>query len=325
MIISPAAVTVNLATSLTTEALTAAAAHSTHLARRAVSRKATRNRLRRIDDLIGAFPGDAEPQLRDYLTSRAGRKIMTSLAYLAMLDEVGGRRVDDLGSLFIQDVEQSCPDVDTARARRLWTYWTNTFRLTLAQLRAAGLIAPRDIKTATLLFGDFRKDKSTGDLIPVLPNSFMRRAALNADQERIEIVYGAIDAIRARVAESRKYIELPHLREQHLVAMDDLYVQRDLITAYHSGVDADNLELPIHEPSPYSVALPSRVVILGNPGVGKSTYVSQLLYRIAISQDRSMTRIAPMLLNLRDYAVRQDNRSFAAGIAEYIEGEFKRS
>ena len=288
---TPIALTLSVATGLASNAITAAASHSPHLIQKTLARRATRAQLRRIEELVGSYPADAEIQVRNYLDSRPGRKIITSLAYLAALDDTEGKRAADLGKIFTQEVRQNCPDVDHEQAVDLWDYWKDTLSLTLAQMRSAGRIEPSDLLAATKLYGATYKDKATDKRIPVLPASFMRRAVLNADSETIEAVYSAINVIRARVAEARKYIELPHLRDQHRVSMEDLYVKRSLV--------AISSEILINEqPWYYSDILPPRLVILGNPGVGKSTYVSQLLYYTSIARDGSTNRVAPLILNL---------------------------
>src|ERR1035438_5292724 len=116
---TPIALTLSVATGLATDAIAAAASHSPHLIEKTLGRRATRAQLRRIEELVGNYPADAEMQLRDYLSSQPGRKIITSLAYLAALDDTEGKRATDLSELFVQEVCQNCPEVDSERAMQL--------------------------------------------------------------------------------------------------------------------------------------------------------------------------------------------------------------
>ena len=325
MNISPTDVSANLIAAVAADAISAAVVHSQQLAKKILRRNETRARLRKIEAIVGQFPSGVEDQVRNYLDSQPGRKLITSLAYLAVLDDIGGDRVHSLGELFVKEVKRGCPHANEEAIQDLWLSWTEAFRLTLAQLGTQGFLSASDMRAAKTLYSETRKDNKTGKAIPILPGSFLRRVEINESQQRIELLYAAIDIIRARVAQSRKYMELPHLRERHRVSLEDLYIQRGLIRARTYSFDLLSTEsLSSDEKRDYySEVLPPRLVILGSPGVGKSTYVSQLLYQCATDQSSSRGRTAPIILNLRDYAGRQDKQSFAQVIAQSIEATYQ--
>jgi hypothetical protein len=312
---TPFDVTVSIATGLATNAIIAAASRSRQFVARTLSNKKVQSKLRQIDKLI-ADHQDSEVDVRSYLSSIPAQKIFTSLAYLAALDETEGSRVTELGVLFTDDICRSCPTVNEKYAEQIWNRVAAALNLVFEEMKDGGELNLDDIYAAQGLFGETRKDARTGRPIGALQSSFARRAEVMADASRVQKIYEAIEVIRARVAEDRKFIELPHLREQHRVPMDDLYIQRDLAAF---GVSEAK---PLQWWSP-AERLPPRLVILGNPGVGKSTYVSQMLYQTAASSVSSPSRIAPLLLSLRDYDAAQEDRSFASWLADNIESVYQ--
>ena len=347
MDVSPATFAMPVASELATDAISAAISHSPHLVARVISQRRTASVLRRIDRLLGSLPDTNRLEMSQYLDSCAGRKILTALAYLTVIEDddsdakassedeskTGGKSEEQndtpsrrrlLRDLFMQEVRRNCPAIDDNQAERVWRYWAETFRLTVGQLRSGGMVEAYDLLAATSIFGDTRVDEKTGKSFAVLPASLLRRAAINADEGRIEEIYGAIRSIRSCVADSYKYIELPHLRELHRVPIDELYVRRTLAYVEFPGGQGRWSEGTSGAESwSYSTRLPPRVVILGNPGVGKSTYVRQLLYSVSTNETGAAGRIAPMLLNLREYASAQASVSFASALAESIESVYQ--
>lgn len=114
MHVSPSDVTANLVAGVATDAISAAAVHSHQLIKKVLRWKETKTRLRQVEAAVGGFPSDIEDQVRAYLGSQSGRKIITSLAYLAVLGDIDGKRAKDLGEIFAQEVKRSCPQGETA-------------------------------------------------------------------------------------------------------------------------------------------------------------------------------------------------------------------
>ncbi|MEV6798239.1 NACHT domain-containing protein [Micromonospora rifamycinica] len=144
-------------------------------------------------------------------------------------------------------------------------------------------------------------------------------SSINKISELHRFERGLVDQIAALHAE----IRLPHAGLSKTVPYDKLYVQ-PLIWSQPGGTDADFDDHfgQSNSPSDLAISIPlalqrrEALVILGDPGAGKSTLASKLAFDLASKYDAEGSFI-PLMLILRDFA-----RDFDLGgrtVVEHLE------
>ncbi|RAO55097.1 hypothetical protein LUPAC06_04399 [Micromonospora saelicesensis] len=123
--------------------------------------------------------------------------------------------------------------------------------------------------------------------------------------------------LRSQVASLHSTMRLPHAGVSRAVQYSKLYVQPNLVpfTAGHSqGDEPEPDDIEVQD----VVVLGRKLVILGAPGAGKSTFVSKLAYDLA-SQAKSIEGppMVPLVLLLREIA--DDLSKGGSSVLEYIE------
>jgi hypothetical protein len=120
---------------------------------------------------------------------------------------------------------------------------------------------------------------------------------------------------RQQVCSRHGYIVPPHFDAARKLPVDTLYVSPDLAsTPTRKGKDPILLKLPDFLASIY------RVVLLGNPGGGKSTLTLKLCHDLAAKYSQRLLagrQVTPILVVLRDYGIEKKVHNYS--ILQFIE------
>lgn len=106
-----------------------------------------------------------------------------------------------------------------------------------------------------------------------------------------------------------RFLGLPHLRDNPDVPIDRLYVEPS-ISESHIQPDRPTEDWPDTTPALETVAASQRLVLLGDPGSGKSTLVSWIAWQLSQPGDNAWTkrlgRLVPIPMILRDMEIGPD-------------------
>lgn len=109
----------------------------------------------------------------------------------------------------------------------------------------------------------------------------------------------------------------PHLNQAPKVPIDDLYVLPRFV-ASHVKKDGKSTQIGIDG----LLAKADRIVVLGNPGGGKSTFATKLCFELTSKTESEWfggRRVTPILIVLREYAA--DNKERKVSILEFCEAQ----
>lgn len=141
-----------------------------------------------------------------------------------------------------------------------------------------------------------------------------RNSELLAGIDKLDRIYRFQRDLSAQCARLHSSMRLPHVGASRQVPYERLFVPLNILLPRESEVLAPE-RAKLSEILEYA----PRVVILGDPGGGKSTLAHKLTYDLATGSVKSLPERVPFLVTLRDYAqvVTGENRQ---SLAEYIEG-----
>jgi hypothetical protein len=119
---------------------------------------------------------------------------------------------------------------------------------------------------------------------------------------------------RTAVATLNSKMRLPHAGTSRQVPFEELFVQPtiDSVLFEHREFEEQSHDVSLAD----IMSITQRVIMLGDPGGGKTTSTSQLLYQIASGRAQQVVATVPFWITLRDYAPRFDS---GVSIVEYLE------
>jgi hypothetical protein len=141
-----------------------------------------------------------------------------------------------------------------------------------------------------------------------------RNTVLLTGLDKLDKIYRFQQELATQTAALHSSMRLPHAGTSRQVPYEELFVAPDIwLTPGRDGPNSASATLA------EILQLAARVVILGDPGGGKSTQAHKLTYDIASGTIPFLRDRVPFLVVLRDYApmVRGEDRQ---SLAEYIEG-----
>ena len=129
-----------------------------------------------------------------------------------------------------------------------------------------------------------------------VPRFLRELVDLALDLSRLDATQANISDIRRHFAEYYKQIRLDHAQYDYRIQIDELYVDRDLVDwETRSRIPSSAIFSESHLP---------RLVVTGDPGVGKSTFTEYLIWTLA--QESFAKYFAPLVINCREYAITHD-------------------
>jgi hypothetical protein len=260
-----------------------------------------------------------------YLASRLCGGLLELLAILELAGHAQQRQHEQngLAQSFTTELASRLdlpPDQARSLSGQLWADLVGRVRLQVNHLREAEAFADDDLAYALLL----TQRPGDGQSGPMLVPAVVERSALSRDTQRIARAHQTV-ALIARATQTRyaKHVML-HTGEDYQIPIESLYVERTLISnetatattvAMLDGGVIDVVSGPMTllggRSSDIDAAddvtedrlVDRRVVVVGNPGAGKSTFTRHLLYRLAVAgqQETIDSPVAPMALELKDH------------------------
>ncbi|EFC85950.1 NACHT domain-containing NTPase [Parafrankia sp. EUN1f] len=171
----------------------------------------------------------------------------------------------------------------------LWHLLTTAINRSLPTQSALGEI-PTEEKEKILTFGGSALLQGESTYAP----PFLREIVDAAhDVDRLAYLGGLVSDIQRAMQNYYTEMRIEHAQDEYRIGFENLYVDRDVAnTASGERFEADRLIIG----SPAG----SRIVVTGDPGVGKSTFVRHLINQVS-HLDTPDDRVAPLLFLCRQY------------------------
>ena len=178
-------------------------------------------------------------------------------------------------------------------ADKLWRELSGVTRTGIDKLKNREGFEPNDLIMLSRLNSPYNDKTDIGSAID-------ERYAITGNASRVLNALNLVDEIRSEGVRAYSEMLMPHARESQRVQLDQLYVTRHL--------HALPPDWQLRDTGP-SVAVPveldedeirdRRYVVIGTPGVGKTTFVRRLLYSICRDQE---DRLAPLIFELKSWS-----------------------
>ena len=249
---------------------------------------------------------DQERALAAFMKSRECQGLLDMLAFVEYSRSgTWAKERQDLHAAFRAELASrlTLPDEVLNRiAADLWNLADGVVRLEVANLLGSGVSPSVGVYVRSLTTSSLFPDASS------LSAPITARVGLSDSPTRVTAARRLTWEIKEAAKLAFSTVQMPHSRENYRVRVDRIYVHRSLVPARVdtlAGVvsrinDADLLsDHRLHLGS-------SRLVVLGTPGGGKTTYVRYLVYWLASSDDGTGAH-APLLVELKHYSSRQSD------------------
>jgi hypothetical protein len=150
-------------------------------------------------------------------------------------------------------------------------------------------------------------------LLDELQNIASAVKQLSIVQPRVADIVQFEQAYRGQVAARHSYITPPHLDIAKKIPIDELYTKPTLTVVGHRGAQE---YLPFDD----LLARAYRLVLLGQPGGGKSTFAAKVCHDLSVRADSRLIggrELTPILVVLREYGARK--REAQCSITTFIQ------
>ena len=236
----------------------------------------------------------------DYLASAHGSSMVKCLALLSLEQSSTPteRHIAALRDAFLHEFRaeaalQHLQDEDPSEALleaggKAWDLLATDMQEALSlfsnDVRLQNLMHPAAARAPAAVTGQKpRADgKAEESVAPLLPLAVSRRIemayAYEAGADTLSVL---LEQIRAASQPLYDNLRMPHAKQDYRVPLEDLYVDRTLLS---------------RQPEVIGWERQGRVVVLGSPGAGKSTFVRKILHDVL----QSPVSVAPVLLELKE-------------------------
>lgn len=145
-----------------------------------------------------------------------------------------------------------------------------------------------------------------------IPNYIREVKEVFRRPDRYAEIRQAASVIKSSMANRFSEMSMLHLHQDYRIAQDDLYVQRSV-----KLVDRDDIAVGVNEL--ISPRTRGRVVIAGDPGVGKTTLVNHLVLQLARVDG---TSVVPLVVRCRDYAAEPRSLSIVDHLISVLSSDY---
>jgi len=144
---------------------------------------------------------------------------------------------------------------------------------------------------------ELSKDKDQGGV----PKFLRDIVSISLNLTKIDNIRDNVFDIKRHFADYYKQIRIEHAQYDYRIQIDELYVNRDLVD-WQSRSHVGSSET-------FSNSYRPRIVVTGDPGVGKSTFTEHLIWTLAHKD--IVSDLAPLVINCREYAAARDASIFS--------------
>lgn len=168
-------------------------------------------------------------------------------------------------------------------------------------------LSPRDRVRLESYMGEPEQLRGNESPVPIFVRELIE---ITASQDRLIAARNRVEDLRNVLSTSFSRLRLRHAQEDYKFDFDQLYIDRSLTRQSNSMQEKSDSILDFRKSK-------LRCVIIGDPGVGKSTLVEHLIHTTT-REPYSAKAIAPLLLRCRDYAARSGSVSLVEALAGTI-------
>ncbi|WP_191243511.1 NACHT domain-containing protein [Amycolatopsis deserti] len=173
----------------------------------------------------------------------------------------------------------------------LWSLAHDSVRLEVDRVRKSGRSRREsNMYVQSLLAAHLFPDDTT------LQRAVESRSTLASHYTDVTHARALAAQVREETHRSHSTIQMPHSRENFRPPVHRLYVHRKMLGAGSGAADRFSTEIPDHQVHEYE----RRVVVLGNPGAGKSTYIRYLTHWLS-SDESGREPVTPFLVELKNF------------------------
>jgi hypothetical protein len=250
--------------------------------------------------IVGILSGDQAEDAANFLRTAEVANLCQAhfLCRLAAAEHYSTQEIqDDITRAFARLARKWCSEKPTDWSSLAEDIWSQIELYLNEALPAEEVLA---VLSSTDIFNLREHMEPTPSKAPVqagrAPRFLREIVDLSLDLSRIDAVQNNTADIRRHFADYYKQIRLDHAQHDYRIEIDQLYVDRDL-TDWESRDRIASSEI-------FSDARLPRLVVTGDPGVGKSTFTEYLIW--TLTQEEHAKYCAPLIVNCREYAIAHD-------------------
>jgi hypothetical protein len=248
-------------------------------------------------NIVGILSGDQAENVAEFLATAEVGKLCQAhfLCRLGAKDKYSTKKIQtDIGIAFAKLATNWCSNPDTdwsSLAEDIWRQIDAYMNQVLPAEEVLSHLSPFELNNLRdKIEGAWTTERSKGVGVP----KFLRELVnISLDLRRIEAIGNNVSDIKRHFADYYKQIRLDHAQHDYRIPIDELYIDRDLMDwESRSRIASSSILSDSYLP---------RIVVTGDPGVGKSTFTEYLIW--LLTREKIARDSAPLIFNCREYAV----------------------
>ncbi|MFC4535661.1 NACHT domain-containing protein [Sphaerisporangium dianthi] len=202
--------------------------------------------------------------------------------------------IGNLRETFIASADHWCADSETPWNSHATDFWENIdsyLESALPAQRVLQALSPAELHEFRNQIGG---DPATAKTRKGIPRFLRHLVEMSLDLDRLIAIKDNVADIRRHITEHYSQIRLEHSQQDFRIQIDKLYIDRDLTDPLTKNI--------ISSSAIFRNQRKARLVVTGDPGVGKSTFTEYLIRQLA--EGTSDTWTTPLIIHCREYASR---------------------